>query len=186
MTDSRRRHPFRRLVLVGTQHDSIPPTELDQVRDTALDGSDTDIAEPPAVAESDTESLGQNSDVAGGKVPVPSTQSETEVVIPVPPKNNRGFSAGLRHLDEFSLVDVFQRRAHVMVCAQHYARGLRIRCPCGLRRNCCCTCRCGHAKIGARLETSSSSSQDVVDQTEKGWVCPQEGVGDQIGTLLIW
>ena len=92
MADSRRGHPFRRLVLVGTQHDSIPPTELDQVRDTALDGSDTDIAEPPAVAESDTESLGHNSDVAGGEVPDPSTQSETEVVIPVPPTNNRGFS----------------------------------------------------------------------------------------------
>ena len=64
MADSRRGHPFRRLVLVGTQHESIPPTKLDQVRDTALDGSDTDIAEPPAVAESDTESLGNNSDVA--------------------------------------------------------------------------------------------------------------------------
>ena len=97
------------------------PTELDQVRGTALDVS---VAEPPAVAESDTESLGHNSDVAGGEVPDPSTQSETEVVIPVPPRNNRGFSAALRHLDEFSLVDVFQRRAHVMRCVLHIMRGV--------------------------------------------------------------
>ena len=82
MADSRRRHPSRRLVLVGTQHDSIPPTELDQV---PSDGSDTDIAEPPA------ESLGHNSDVAGGEVPDPNTQSETEVVIPVPTEEQQRF-----------------------------------------------------------------------------------------------
>ena len=64
---------------------------LNQVRDTALDGSDTDTAEPPAVAESDTESLGHNSDVAGGEVPDPSTQSETEVVIPVPTEEQQRF-----------------------------------------------------------------------------------------------
>ena len=54
----------------------------------------------------------------------PSTQSETEVVIPVPPRNNRGFSGALRHLDEFSLVDVFQRRAHVMRCVPYIMRGV--------------------------------------------------------------
>ena len=49
MADSQRgRRPSRRLVLVGTQHDSIPPTELDPVRCTTIDGSDTDIVDRPA------------------------------------------------------------------------------------------------------------------------------------------
>ena len=36
-------------------------------------------------------------------------------------QNNRGFSAGM-HLDEFSLVDVLQRRAHVMRYVLHTMR----------------------------------------------------------------
>ena len=50
--------------------------------------SDTDSDDPPVFAENDTESIGHNSDDAGGVLDY-STEFETEHVIPVPLRNNR-------------------------------------------------------------------------------------------------
>ena len=81
---------------------------------TVFEGSDTDSA-PADVLESDTASLYSDDPVEGTN----GTESEPEEALPIPPRNNRGFTEGLRHLDEFSLVEVFKRRAHIMRCVPH-------------------------------------------------------------------
>ena len=81
--------PSRQLVLMGTQLDSVPPASADPVSSTVL-GSHSD--DP----------------VADG-----TSESEPEQALPIHPRNNRGFTRD-RHLDEFTLVDVFKRRAHIM------------------------------------------------------------------------
>ena len=84
----------------------MPPTVADPVNSTVFEGSDT------ASLYSDDPVEGTNG-----------TESEPEEALPILPRNNRGFTEGLRHLDEFSLVEVFKRRAHIMRCVPHILRG---------------------------------------------------------------
>ena len=135
-TSHRGHPPSRRLVLVGTQHDSIPPTELGPVRCTAIDGSDTDIVDPPAFAETDTDSMGHNSDDAGGEVSDFSTESETEHV-PSPSQEQQRVLSRPQAFERILIGRcVPEACTRHEVCAPHHARGLRIRCPCGFLWTC--------------------------------------------------
>ena len=114
------RPPTGRLVLMGTQVDSVPPTLADPVNSTVFEASDTDVL------ESDTANLFSDDPVEGADG---TTESEPEQALPIPEEQQRVHrrtpaSRRIHFGGSFQ-----EARTYHEVCSSHHAMRFRISNP---------------------------------------------------------